>query len=60
MPATPGQMTYPNTGYTPPAPAAPAPGPGYGTDQYGQQAAPGLGLQPGAINPLTGQPYYPG
>ena len=57
MPATPGQMNYQNTGYTPPAPA---PGPGYGTDQYGQQAAPGLGLQPGAINPLTGQPYYPG
>lgn len=35
-PATPGQMTYPNTGYNP----APA------------------GVQPGAVNPLTGQPYY--
>ena len=52
------------------APAAPA-GPGYGTDQYGQQAAPPwgtpaapaappMGVQPGAVNPLTGQPYYGG
>lgn len=36
MPATPGQMNYPNTG---------------------MQANP-MGVQPGAINPLTGQPYY--
>jgi len=42
MPATPSQMTYPNTGYGTSGPAAPA-------------AA--WGLQPGAINPLTGQPY---
>lgn len=49
MPATPGQMSYPNTGMTPPAPAP----------SYSQPAAP-MGLQPGAINPLTGQPYYPG
>lgn len=61
MPSTPGYGA---------APAAPA-GPGYGTDQYGQQAAPPwgapavpaappMGVQPGAINPLTGQPYYGG
>ena len=37
MPATPGQMTYPNTGMQQPNP---------------------LGVQPGAINPLTGQPYF--
>ena len=44
------------------APAAmPGPvGPGYGTDQYGAApAAPAASWpQPGAINPLTGQPYY--
>ena len=37
MPATPGQMAYPNTGMQQPNP---------------------LGVQPGAINPLTGQPYF--
>lgn len=37
MPATPGQMAYPNTGMRQPNP---------------------LGVQPGAINPLTGQPYF--
>ena len=37
MPATPGHMTYPNTGMQQPNP---------------------LGVQPGAINPLTGQPYF--
>jgi len=36
MPATPGQMAYPHTGYQAPNP---------------------LGIQPGQINPLTGQPY---
>ena len=47
MPATPGQMTYQNTGYSAPPAAAPAtPSPG-----YVPQAA------PGGINPLTGQPY---
>ena len=39
MPATPGQMTRQNTGYS-----------GYNP----------LGVQPGAVNPLTGQPYYGG
>lgn len=37
MPATPGHMTYPNTGMQQPNP---------------------LGVQPGAINPLTGQLYF--
>ena len=68
MPATPGQMTYPNTGFSSPAPTAPpAPGPGYGTDQYAQQqAAPAYAPpqpqgqaypQAGGANPLTGQPW---
>lgn len=51
MPATPGQMTYPNTGCGAPAPAAAPPAP----------AAPGAapwGLQPGSVNPLNGLPYY--
>lgn len=39
MPATPGQMTRQNTGYS-----------GYNP----------LGVQPGAVNPLTGWPYYGG
>ena len=51
MPATPGQMTYPNTGYS-----APAPAPAYGTDQYAQQGA-AWAPQTGGINPLTGRPY---
>lgn len=38
MPATPGQMSYANTGYQAP------------------NANP-MGIQPGAINPLTGQPF---
>ena len=66
MPATPGQMTYPNTGYSTPAPAQAPAGPGYGTDQYAQQAAPvyappqpqGQAFpQAGSVNPLTGQPW---
>lgn len=36
MPATPGQMTYQNTG----------------------MSSNPMGVQPGAVNPLTGQPYY--
>ncbi len=43
MPATPGQMNYQNTGYTAPAPI-PTVNP--------------MGIQPGAVNPLTGQLYY--
>ncbi|MEG1563836.1 MAG: DUF2815 family protein [Bacteroides sp.] len=46
MPATPGQMAYSNTGYA--------------NSGYGQPtASPNpLGVQPGAVNPLTGQPYF--
>lgn len=49
MPATPGQMNYPNTGmgYTPAATTG------------GYQGNP-MGIQPGAINPLTGQPLNMG
>ena len=67
MPATPGQMSYPNTGYAAPAPA-PAPAPaadgvapwGAADGPYGGQPQQGnpMGVQPGAINPLTGQPYF--
>ncbi len=45
MPAALGQMNYQNTGYAVPA-SAPMP------------AANPMGIQPGAVNPLTGQPYY--
>lgn len=44
MPATPGQMTYPNTGMAQGFPQQPASNP--------------MGVQPGQINPLTGQPFY--
>lgn len=44
MPATPGQMNYQNTGYSAPA--------------YAQLSANPMGVQPGAVNPLTGQPYF--
>ena len=44
MPATPGQMTYPNTGMAQGFPQQPAPN--------------SMGIQPGQINPLTGQPFY--
>lgn len=57
MPATPGQMGYPNTGFAAPDTApwgAPA-GPAYGQPQSNPNP---MGVQPGAINPLTGQPYY--
>ena len=64
MPATPGQMSYPNTGYAAPAPA-PAPAAegvapwGAADGPYGQpQQGNPMGVQPGAINPLTGQPYF--
>ena len=67
MPATPGQMTYPNIGYgvPPPAQAPAAPTPGYGTDQYAQQQAAPAYMpqqtqaypQAGSVNPLTGQPW---
>lgn len=67
MPATPVQMSYPNTGYAAPAPA-PAPAPaadgvapwGAADGPYGGQPQQGnpMGVQPGAINPLTGQPYF--
>ena len=64
MPATPGQMSYPNTGYAAPAPApAAADGVapwGAADGPYGGQPQQGnpMGVQPGAINPLTGQPYF--
>ena len=65
MPATPGQMSYPNTGYAAPAPAsAPAADGvapwGAADGPYGGQPQQGnpMGVQPGAINPLTGQPYF--
>ena len=49
----PGQTAYPNTGMPPMAP-------NNGAGQYTQQAASAnpMGVQPGQINPLTGQPYY--
>ena len=61
MPATPGQMSYPNTGYAAPAPAPAADGVapwGAADGPYGGQPQQGnpMGVQPGAINPLTGQP----
>ena len=48
MPTTPDQMGYQNTGMNPQwgAPAAPMQNP--------------MGVQPGMVNPLTGQPYYGG
>lgn len=42
MPAVPGQMNYQNTGNGAP---------------WGAPAAP-MGVQPGSVNPLTGQPYF--
>lgn len=45
VPATPGQMTYPNVGQA----ASPTAG-------YGAPAS--WGVQPGAVNPLTGKPFY--
>ncbi len=47
MPATPGAMGYQNTGYAQPP-------------QYGGFGGNPMGVQPGAVNPLTGQPYYGG
>ena len=60
MPATPGQMSYPNTGYAAPSPAAEGVAPWGASDgPYGQpQQGNPKGVQPGAINPLTGQPYF--
>lgn len=62
MPATPGQMSYPNTGYAAPAPAPAADGVapwGAADGPHGQpQQGNPMGVQPGAINPLTGQPYF--
>lgn len=57
MPATPGQMNYPNTGFAAPAAGGEAP---WGAPAYGQPQSNGnpMGVQPGAINPLTGQPYF--
>ncbi len=46
MPATPGQMTYQNTGYV-------------NNPLTGQPQNP-MGVQPSSVNPLTGQPYYGG
>ena len=59
MPATPGQMSYPNTGYAAPAADGVAPW-GAADGPYGSQPQQGnpMGVQPGAINPLTGQPYF--
>ena len=67
MSATPGQMTYPNTGYSTSAPAQAPAAPGYGTDQYAQQGAAPAYTPPqpqapaypqtGGVNPLTGQPW---
>lgn len=50
MPATPDQMGYANTGMS----AAPPWG-----AQMPQAQSP-MGVQPGMVNPLTGQPYYGG
>ena len=65
MPATPGQMSYPNTGYAAPAPAPAAAADGVAPwgaadGPYGGQPQQGnpMGVRPGAINPLTGQPYF--
>lgn len=48
MPSAPGQANYQYTGF---ANGSPAPQP------YGGFGIP-IGVQPGAVNPLTGQPYY--
>lgn len=48
MPATPGQVNPQNTGF---ANGSPAPQP------YGGFGIP-IGAQPGAVNPLTGKPYF--
>lgn len=60
MPATPGQMGYATTGYVAPAPTAEGVAPwGAADGPYSQpQQGNPMGVQPGAINPLTGQPYF--
>lgn len=70
MPATPDQMAYPNTGYTgqapgyPQQPQAPAyqqfPMPAAADVPWNTSAPAAYGTAPGAVNPLTGQPYYGG
>lgn len=59
MPAAPGQMTYPNTGYSAPAPAYSQPTQAPDAP-WNTPAGPAYGTVPGAVNPLTGKPYYGG
>jgi len=66
MPATPDQMTYPNTGYAgqvpgyppqPQAPMYPQQAPAANDVPWNAPAAPAYGAAPSAVNPVTGLPY---